>query len=367
MKSGSGIHSKGIAVVGAAGFVGSRLVETLHLSGEEVVPITRNVTGMARASRFDLKTRLADAKDIPALSRSLAGCDSVVHCVAGNPPDIVGAAKALVPACTAAGVGRLIYLSTASVHGQNPPPGTHEETTLHVRHPVAYNNAKVRAEWQVVRDAKRAGLQVVILRPGIVFGPRDRWFSDLSRRIVDGQAWLLNRGEGICNSIYVDNLIEAIQCGLKATNETGGLPYWVGDSETVSWRAFYQTICDEMNLDPDRIHQVQAPTITKPSLLGRLDALRAHPRSQQVIAWIPRRAKRLAKACWKAWPEPRPAFPWALPKSPGVQPDLEMSLLQQCSWKFPHERAQLELGYQPKVSFREGMRRTAEWCRWLNS
>ncbi|TGQ20541.1 NAD(P)H-binding protein, partial [Mesorhizobium sp. M00.F.Ca.ET.220.01.1.1] len=116
-----------VAVLGANGFIGCRTVELLQLSGwANVRPIVRRPDAFASLSRFAIDAMVADARDIQALTAAFAGCKYVVHAVAGDARTIVDAIEPVYRAAAAAGVLRLIYLSSASVHGQSPPPGTDE-------------------------------------------------------------------------------------------------------------------------------------------------------------------------------------------------------------------------------------------------
>src|SRR4051812_18732823 len=106
---------KRIGIVGASGFVGSRLVEMFHLNAwAEVRPVVRGVRSLSRVARFDLDWKLANATDAGELTRALEGCDTVVHSVVGDADVIENAARVLYPAAQAAGVRRIVYLSTAS-------------------------------------------------------------------------------------------------------------------------------------------------------------------------------------------------------------------------------------------------------------
>ena len=58
-----------IAVLGASGFVGSRLLELFHLTGSATLhPVVRNYSSLARLARFDLDWKIADARDQAALT-----------------------------------------------------------------------------------------------------------------------------------------------------------------------------------------------------------------------------------------------------------------------------------------------------------
>src|SRR5262245_17487742 len=113
-----------IGVIGASGFIGSRIVEMLHLGSRATVrPIVRRNSSLARCSRFSLDARIADGLDVGALSSALEGCDAAVHTIAGGRGTILNTLAPTYEAAKAAGVKRLVYLSSASVHGQAPPPG----------------------------------------------------------------------------------------------------------------------------------------------------------------------------------------------------------------------------------------------------
>src|SRR5215469_9207225 len=108
-----------IAVIGADGFIGSRIVESFHLRGwAEIRPVVRRVSAMARSSRFNLDSRIADARDGRTLCAALSGCEYLIHAVGGDDATILGTVGPLFRAAQRAGVRRIVYLSSASVHGQ---------------------------------------------------------------------------------------------------------------------------------------------------------------------------------------------------------------------------------------------------------
>ena len=174
-----------VALVGANGFIGGRAVEMFHLNGlAEVRPVVRTVASLARLARFDLEGCVADAFDQTALRHAFAGCTVVVHAVAGDPGVILGTLAPVYRAAQAAGVRRLVYLSTASVHGQAPAPGTNEASSLSEDQPLAYNKAKVQAERELLKLRAQGAVEVVLLRPGIVWGPLVGVGRQLCRRVA---------------------------------------------------------------------------------------------------------------------------------------------------------------------------------------
>lgn len=350
-----------IAVIGAGGFIGSRIVEHLHLGTRHaVVPIVRAPSRLALPARFALPWQIGDALDSDSLTRALTGCDAVVHAALGDPRQIEAMPAILTQAAARAGVPRVVYLSTASVHGQAPDPGTHEDTPLHTRHALDYNNAKVRAERAFFLAAHRHELAAFALRPGVVYGPRSRWIADAAADLRFGRAWLFREGDGICNGIYVDNLVSAVAAALVAPAEAGGA-YLVGDQETVTWREFYEAIRSGLALDPTVLHRVDQPPVFPRSAAVQITRLVGHPGVQRLLPLVPGRLKQVAKRLVAAAQAPARPAAWQLPEVPGPRITEELALLQQCRWKLPHERATERLGYQPPVPFAEAVRRSLSW------
>jgi nucleoside-diphosphate-sugar epimerase len=351
-----------VAIIGANGFIGTRLVELFHLGGRHtVVPVVRRAASLALPARFNLDWRIADALDPAALAAALAGCDAVVHTALGDPRQIAAMPAVLCTAAAAAGVRRLVYLSSAAVHGQAPKPGTTEDSPLHSRHSLDYNNAKVRAERAFFRHCARAGLDGFALRPGVVFGPRSRWIADLATDLRAHRAWLLDDGAGICNSLYVDNLVAAVDRALTAPADAAGA-YFVGDDERVTWLDFYQPVARSLGLDPAAIHRLSTAPVFARTTQERISRLVAGRTVQTVLPAVPARwkilTKRLVATLAPAAPSPDS---WSLAGQPTPRLTEELTLLQQCRWRLPSDRARARLRYQPGVDFPTAIQRSLAW------
>jgi nucleoside-diphosphate-sugar epimerase len=338
-----------VAVLGAGGFIGNRLVETLHLRGEHRVrPVVRRAASLALSARFPLDGRLADARDEAALTAAFSGCTHVVHAVAGPPDTVIGAVAPVYRAAAASGVRRLVYLSSASVHGQSPAEGTDEDSPLSPHQPVAYNNAKVAAE-RILQDLRRGGeVETVRLRPGIVHGPRSYWTGGFADELLAGEAYLVAGGRGICNSIYVDNLVEAVRLAL-AERRADGMAYIVGDAETVTWADLCQPIATALGRTLDEI-SVAAPARTRAP--ARLDPSRPLRAAATLLPSRPRRALRAAITELRG----------ARRASGGeIRVSEEKAALHTCRVRLPIDRAQRELGYRPVVDFATACRHAVSW------
>jgi len=356
-----------VAIIGANGFIGSRLVEVFHLGGQfEVVAIVRQPCSLALPARFALEWRLGDALDTASLAKSLAGCDAVVHAAIGDPRQIERMPAILCKAAAQAGVKRVVYLSSASVHGQNIPTGTTEATPLKADFPIEYNNAKVRAENSFFAAVRKHRLSGYALRPGVVYGPRSRWIADLANELRAGQAWLYESGGGICNSIYVDNLIHAISCCLTAT-QGANEAYLVGDAETVTWANFYHLVADDVGVQHERIHALSQLPEFKKTFREKVENAVAQPWVQSLLPAIPFKLKRATKNVLASWNPPAQPDAWSLPSTPRPHVTHEVALLQQNRWRFPHTKASQMLGYAPPVTFAEGMQRSLGWLRFATT
>jgi nucleoside-diphosphate-sugar epimerase len=349
-----------VAILGASGFIGNRIVEMFHLADlADVRPIVRRVASLASLSRFEVDCHVADAFDRAALCTAFAGCEVVVHAVAGDRKVILGTLAPTYYAAQAAGVRRLVYISTAAVHGQAPAPGTDENSPLHTRQPIPYNNAKIQAERRLRRLCRRGTVEVVILRPGIVVGPRSSWIASFANALLTDQAYLVHRGQGICNSIYIDNLVHAIYLALTAT-AADGEAFLLGDRERVTWADLYQPIAAALGVDLTQVPEAPVPAGV-PSWRERVQAMGSSPAVQALGALAPRPLKRMAHAALGSWYPFPVASAWALPNQPEAVVSREMALLYQCQYKLPFAKATKILGYTPIVSFPEACRRTVAW------
>jgi len=350
-----------VAILGANGFIGNRTVEMFHLGGlAEVRPVVRSVARLARSARFDLDCRIADGFDQAALSAAFHGCDVVVHAIAGDPHTILGTLAPAYRAAQEAGVRRFIYLSTTSVHGQAPEPETDENSPLHDRQPLPYNNAKVQAERTLHQLRRQGSVELVLLRPGIVFGPRSFWVTSFVEALLGGRAYVVNDGQGVCNSTYVDHLVHAISLAMTMSGVDGEV-FLVGDEEKITWAEFYQPFAEALGYDLSDVYRV-APVSSVLTWRDRLETMRTSHPVQMVLSYLPYRATLALSAALRAFMDPLPiTSPWETPEPPVPRATLEMSLLHQCGYKLPSDKAKKRLSYEPIISFAEGCRRTIAW------
>jgi nucleoside-diphosphate-sugar epimerase len=348
-----------IGVVGASGFVGNRAVEMLHEAGMEVCPIVRHAESLDRFTKTGLAGQVANAFDQAALETAFQGCEFVIHSVLGSPGLIRGSVAPAYRAAQRAGVRRLIYLSSMIVHTSAPAPGT-TEATPPIEHQPGFPThiAKIDAERKLLKLRQNGSVEVAIFRPGIVFGPRSRWVGDLAKQLVQGTAYLINDGRGVCNTVYVDNLIHAMRLAMIAKN-VDAEAFFVGDRESVTWFDFYRPFSTALGIDLQQIPRLSPPEFHHSHKQQFISAIRESEMLQKGLALVSGDLKQTLK---QILPKRNQSSEFA---EKSTKPELTvtemMSILQQSEYKLPFTKAEKLLGYEPIVSFEEGCQRSIEW------
>jgi nucleoside-diphosphate-sugar epimerase len=224
-----------VLVLGAGGFVGSRVVATLATAGR-FVP----VAAMRRPSSFrgsaGIEVRSCDGTDLASVRRALDGVDYVVNCVLGSGPAMVATTRHLCQAAQESSVRRLVHLSSIAVHGK--AEGFIDASAEFGSALGSYAKAKVASE-RLVAAAAVAGLETVILRPGLVYGPGgDQWtrrIGDLLRRGRIGD--LGEAGDGKCNLIEIGEVASGVAAALTAPAAAGHV-YFLADPNPMTWNTY---------------------------------------------------------------------------------------------------------------------------------
>lgn len=213
-----------VLVLGADGFVGSRVVAALAAT-DWATPVAAG--HRPRANRATARI-VIDATDRVAVRGAVEGIDAVVNCVSGTAQTIIRNADAVFDA---AGGRRVVHLSSMAVYGQ--ATGLIDETALLRADAGPYGAAKIAAETRA-QDAAN----VVVLRPGCIYGAGSRqWSCRIARLLVAGRIGDLGAaGDGCSNIVHVADVVAAILAAVRTDAATGaafnlampGAPDWNG-------------------------------------------------------------------------------------------------------------------------------------------
>ena len=213
-----------VLVTGAGGFIGRHLLKRLLEQHDRVrVLVRREIPADPR-----IEVVIGDLGDPDAVERAVAGTEIVYHvgaAMSGSREDfergtVVGT-RNLIASMRQHHVRRLVYVSSLSVlHAAAAKPGVtmREDWPLEPRPEDrgAYTQTKLAAE-QLVRQA--TDLQVMILRPGQVFGPGAPVLTGAVARHVKGRYVILGDGQLVLPLVYVEDVVDAIL--LAAKRDTG--------------------------------------------------------------------------------------------------------------------------------------------------
>lgn len=318
-----------VLVTGATGFVGGRLAERLLDDGARVRALARTPAKAAALARRGAEVVEGDLTRPETLGPAAAGCRYVFHAAAavgesGDPAVFratnVDGTRAVAEAALAAGVERFVHVSSIAVYGLDPPDRC-DETTPFDASDNLYCETKIGAERALEPVAAR-GLRFAIVRPSNVYGPGySVWTVRPAKLARAGKLFLVDKGSGICNPVYVDNLVDALL--LAATRpEAEGRDYIVSDGAGVPWREFF-------------------------GYYGRMVGQDRLPSFPTTIALAVAAAAGIgAKLTGKAAP---------------ITPEAVRFLTRRATYDVA--RARRELGYAPRVGLDDGMRNTEAWLR----
>ncbi|MDH4188832.1 MAG: NAD-dependent epimerase/dehydratase family protein [Betaproteobacteria bacterium] len=258
-----------ILVTGADGFVAATLVPLLAASGHQ-----------ARAAGRALTGEIDGATDWRAL---LAGCEAVVHLanLAHRARDAraieranVAGTRRLAEQAAACGLRRLVYLSSVKALGEETPDRPFDAASVPAPGSV-YGRAKLAAERALARVAADTALEVVTLRPPLVYGANAKAnFRALARAVARGWPLPLASVRNRRSLVYVGNLADAIVRVLEAPR-AAGRTYLVADGAAVST----PELCRALGAALGRPARLLA---FPPRLLDALPPLRALTRSLEV-------------------------------------------------------------------------------------
>jgi nucleoside-diphosphate-sugar epimerase len=319
-----------VLVTGASGFLGRAVAATVAAAGHDVVCFQRRPSGVAGVA-----DALGSITDPAAVAAAVDGVDAIVHLaakvsLAGAPADFeavnVQGTRTLLEAARAAGVPRLVFVSSPSVAHSGSSISGSDALPADPAH-ARGNYARTKAAAEVLAlAADSADLRVVAVRPHLVWGPGD---TQLIERIVDraraGRLPLLGHGAALIDTTYIDNAADAIEAALERVDAVHGNAYVITNGQPRPVAELLAGICAAAG--------VRAPAWSVPAGMARA-------------------AGSVIESVWRVFPG-------------ADEPPMTRFLAEQLStahW-FDQRRTRADLRWSPTVSLDEGLERLAQHYR----
>jgi len=317
-----------VLVTGGKGFLGQHLVPRLIEAGHEVRVLARPRSTGDQTKESEANVIWGDIRDRQTVEHAVEGVDRVIHLVSnfrngGSDKkeaysiNVQGTVNVL-NACLKHRIKHLIHCSTIGVHGNVKHIPANEETPFNPGD--LYQETKLIAEKQVWEFYRQKGLPITVIRPISMLGPGDLRMLKLFRMIKKGWFVMVGNGEKLFQPAYIDD----VTCGFVlclGNKRAIGEVFIMGGEEHLSLRDLVQLVAAELDVAPPRFKVPLKP-----------------------VLW-------LAELCEQV----------CVPL--GLEPPLHRRRVSffQNNRAFSVEKAKRILGYQPRVSLPEGIRRTIHW------
>jgi nucleoside-diphosphate-sugar epimerase len=324
-------------VTGAAGFVGQALVRRLLSEGEAVRavvlrgdPLGKELVDLA-AGAPALEVIWGDVCDYASMASAFEGASRVFHAAAMVHSWVprqryrevnVSGSHNVARAAVAAGVERLVAVSTSDVFGLPRGAAVLDESSPLRPWGEPYADTKIEAERLLWKEHGEGGLPLSVIYPGWVYGPGDRaFFPGLAKAIAGGTMFFCSHGARL-PFVYIDNLVDGCLLASRHSDALGqGYLIYDGD-DGPTLEELCARIAARIGAKP--------PTVHVPFRLALC------------AAWG-------AQSLWRAL---------SLRGAPPVTTtDIKAFGYQ---WRFSNAKARRQLGWTPRVCIEEGMARAVE-------
>jgi nucleoside-diphosphate-sugar epimerase len=315
------LKNKTLLITGIGDFIGLRAAEMALVQGMKVYGLELSPDRAKQAQDVGASVYIGGINDEVALAKACEGADIVFHTVsmndAGGAIDLfrtVNVEGTINTAMVAkqAGVKAFVHLSSVMVYGFRFPENVTEEGPLRgEKNPFC--QTKIESEQEVLKLNYPGDFGVTVIRAGDVYGPNGGvWVLRPLKMMQKKKFVLINGGRGICNHVYVDNLIDGIFLSLE--KEAYGEAFNLTDGCQTTWREYYERLAE--------IGGQPKPVISVPALAAKT-ALRQMGKNADL-----------------------------LPES--------IDFVTR-SHSYSIQKAVRLLGYKPRIDLDQGMERTANW------
>ncbi len=273
-----------ILLTGASGFVGSSLLNNFRLSSKNIKPVGRNISQLDNKKIFcwkeikaiDSHTNWLEALEDVEVIVHLAARVHVMRDSSVNPLSEfrqvnVEGTRNLALQAVAAGVKRLVYLSSIKVNGESTLPDTCFTSNDLVNPQDPYGISKWEAEQVLLNISAETGLEVVIIRPPLIYGPSAKGnFASMVKWLRRGVPLPLGSIHNKRSLVSVDNLCDLIsQCVFHPA--AAGQTFMVSDNDDLSTTELLTRTAFAMGIKPNLFNVPQKLLELSTTLLGQSD------------------------------------------------------------------------------------------------
>jgi nucleoside-diphosphate-sugar epimerase len=263
-------------VTGATGFIGGVLVRQLIAQKHDVIALVRSPTAATELSKQGARLHQGDITDRESLRGGMAAVDGVFHVAAWYKLGCRDAREAervnvegtrnVLETMRDLKIPRGVYTSTLAVFSDTRGRRVDESYCYNNKHLTEYDRTKWLAHYQVAQPLIRAGLPLIIVQPGVVYGPRDHSLvHDAFVQLLQGRLWFVPSRTAYCWA-HVDDVARGHILAMER-----GVP---GESYILSGPAY--PLSDVLDLAA-RLVGVRPPHWHVPSGLLRVAAMLLRP------------------------------------------------------------------------------------------
>lgn len=245
-------------VTGASGFIGSHLVAELRSDKNECVRALAR-----RAESADLHgadVRIGDVRDASVVQDAVQGVDVVYHCAAAAGPatspreayDIaLTGTRNVLEGLRRAGTGRAVLLTGIIVLGaRNLDAATEDLPYKRTGDPAS--DVKIEIEQMAWEYEQRHGVDVTVLRPGMIYGPRDRRnLPQMIRALRRGGFAYIRSRNNVMPIVYISDMIQAMRLAAR-TPAARGRAYHITDGSSTPLGEFIDSLAGVLGCAPPR-------------------------------------------------------------------------------------------------------------------
>lgn len=323
-----------VHLTGATGFVGGALARALVAQGSEVHALRRPGSIGAGISDVPVTWHQGDITQPETLEAFVEGASEIVHSAgrlgqagvsdhAYRSTNVEGLANLLRAVSRSRTRARVLHISTTGVLG--PVQSGIPDETAPLAPDTPYERSKAAAE-EVARNFVAQGLDVVIARPGFLYGPGDHHVLGLFKAIESGKFFYIDGGRHYCHPTFITDAITGTLLCLEKGRS--GEAYHITGPSPVTFRELVETTAAVLGVDKPKFNvpHLAAWMLAAPMEGLFLAANRTPPLSRAGVAFFSR--SRMA------------------------------------SW----QKAKIELEYAPRYDLLAGLTETVDWYRkqgWL--